>query len=448
MGTRFYTVKEAGKILNTKTSTVRTYCREGKIPAIKIGRGYRIAKEDLEGWLRQRQQEAGVSLEEQQIASETEAKYQNVFEAASDAIAIFDIKGCLTLANPRFLELFGYAPEEVEGLHFSRFVHPEQLPAIAEMFMARMAGEDTAIIKDIRALRKDGQVIYVEGSSGLVTRGEEITGLQVIARDITERRRVQEQILVANERLHYLLSSTTTVIYTSKTSGDYGATFISDNVTEMTGYQPQEFLEKSSFWIDHVHPEDLQFVLSEVQKIFKHKHYAFEYRFRREDGVYIWVRDEMKLVRDKKGRPLEIVGFWVDVTNQKQVEEALRESEEMYKMLIKASPGAVTITDLEGNITYASEQTVQLFGYKSTKELLGRSGLMLVEPKERKKAQANIQKMLKEDIRRGVRYNLIRADGTGFIGEVNEALVKNSEGQPKAFIIITRDVSKLEDTAE
>ena len=105
---QFYKVEEAAKILNTKTSTVRTYCREGKIPAIKVGRGYRIAKEDLERWIRLHKQGSASFDEEQLRLFEAEAKYKDIFEHASDAIAIFDNKGHLTLANPRFYDLLGY----------------------------------------------------------------------------------------------------------------------------------------------------------------------------------------------------------------------------------------------------------------------------------------------------------------------------------------------------
>jgi len=104
-------------------------------------------------------------------------------------------------------------------------------------------------------------------------------------------KRAEEKIIVANERLQYLLSSTSAVIYTAKTSGDYGATFISENVAQMVGYEPREFVENPSFWIDHVHPEDKPRISEEVSHVFEQDLYAYEYRFRRKDGTYIWMRD-------------------------------------------------------------------------------------------------------------------------------------------------------------
>jgi PAS domain S-box-containing protein len=166
----------------------------------------------------------------------------------------------------------------------------------------------------------------------------------------TKRKRAEEQILVANERLQYLLSSTSAVIYTARTSGDYGATFISENVTQMLGYEPREFLEESSFWIDHVHPEDVQRILTELPRIFEQGHYTYEYRFRCKDGTYIWMRDEMKLVRDEEGEPLEIVGYWVDITERNRAREESerlliehRTQHKFLERLVEAAPIGIAV---------------------------------------------------------------------------------------------------------
>jgi PAS domain S-box-containing protein len=145
--------------------------------------------------------------------------------------------------------------------------------------------------------------------------------------DITERKQAQEALRLASERLEHLLSSSSAVIYAAKVSGDYGATFISENVVRVTGHEREEFLENARFWIDHVHPEDRPIVLEEVSKIFEKEFHAHEYRFQCKDGKYIWVGDEMRLVRDKDGQPLEIIGFWADSTLRKQTEQALLEKE-------------------------------------------------------------------------------------------------------------------------
>jgi PAS domain S-box-containing protein len=132
-------------------------------------------------------------------------------------------------------------------------------------------------------------------------------------------------------RLHYLLSTSPAVTYTCEPAGDYTATFISENVTDQLGYQPDEFVEDPEFWVNHIHPHDRRRVINDLPVVFEHGHYVHEYRFKHKDGKYRWMRDELRLVRDSKGNPTEIVGYWIDITERRQAEEALKKKEAALK---------------------------------------------------------------------------------------------------------------------
>jgi PAS domain S-box-containing protein len=184
-----------------------------------------------------------------------------------------------------------------------------------------------------------------------------------------ELKRSEEQILLPNERLRYLLSSTSAVIYIAKTSGDYGATFVSENVNRMVGYEPRNFIENSSFWLDHVHPEDKQRILAELPQIFEQKYHTYEYRFLCKNGTYIWVRDEMKLVLDKEGKPLEIIGYWIDISGRKQAEEKLCESEKKYRTLVERSLQGIVIAQEDPlRLVFVNQAMSDILGY-TTNEL-------------------------------------------------------------------------------
>lgn len=141
----------------------------------------------------------------------------------------------------------------------------------------------------------------------------------------TRVRQRTAELLVANERLQYLLSSTFAVIYTARPASNYAPTYVSENVFQLSGYASDKFSKDGDFWVNHIHPQDRQRVLNELGRLPEQGHKAYEYRFLHANGSYIWVRDETKLSRDERGRPVEIIGCWIDITDRKEAEAALEQ---------------------------------------------------------------------------------------------------------------------------
>jgi PAS domain S-box-containing protein len=139
--------------------------------------------------------------------------------------------------------------------------------------------------------------------------------------------RAGEALKESEARLSYLLTTSPAVIYTCKPAGDYAATFISENVKAQLGYEANEFVENPKFWADHIHPEDRPRVFADLPRVFEHGYYTHEYRFQKQDGTYRWMHDELQLLRDGQGNPMEIVGYWIDITERKQAEDAARKRE-------------------------------------------------------------------------------------------------------------------------
>jgi PAS domain S-box-containing protein len=119
----------------------------------------------------------------------------------------------------------------------------------------------------------------------------------------------QEDMEKVEGRLSYLLSTSPAVTYTCEPAGDFAATFVSENIKDQLGYQPNEFVEGSEFWINHIHPQDRRRVINDLPVLFEHGHYVHEYRFKHKDGKYRWMRDELRLVRDSKGNPTLVTGL-------------------------------------------------------------------------------------------------------------------------------------------
>jgi len=185
-------------------------------------------------------------------------------------------------------------------------------------------------------------------SSSAHYRVEKVNRTKTKGRDITENKLSEKQVMLANERLKYLLSATSAVIYATRTKDDYEATFVSENITQMTGYKPVE-MDKPDFWISHIHPDDRQRILAEASKMSDKEFRRYEYRFLHKNGRYIWVQDEARLIRDEAGESLEIVGSWKDITEHKRAEKALRESELRFRELFEHMSSRVAVYEAVDN---------------------------------------------------------------------------------------------------
>ncbi|MDD2760807.1 MAG: diguanylate cyclase [Methylomonas sp.] len=128
----------------------------------------------------------------------------------------------------------------------------------------------------------------------------------------------------AKNRLEHLLKHAPAVMYSCRVSTDFGVTFISENIRELMGYEPNEVIEDSAFWLERVHPDDLPATLEGLKNALNGEFYRREYRFRRKDGVYRWMRDEAAIIRDRQGRPVEMIGYWGDITSARELEKILR----------------------------------------------------------------------------------------------------------------------------
>ena len=249
------------------------------------------------------------------------------------------------------------------------------------------------------------------------------------------RRRVAE-LEAEQDRLKQLLADSPAVTYAAAPRGDYSATFISDNVEAKMGFKARSFINNPRFWVDRVHPDDRQRVLKKVKELLKEGRQVHEYRFRHKDGKYRWVRDDMHLIRDAKGRPVEIVGSLIDITERKQTEEAVVRSEQWNRFLFDAAPIGIGISDEAGKVIAANERMAEMMGY-TQKELhqlnLART---YADPKQRK---ALLKILTENGIARDFEAELKRKDGTVYSALLNADMVE--WGGRKLIFASARDVT-------
>jgi len=335
---------------------------------------------------------------------------QKLFGVSAEGIMIADIKSkSLIRANPAFCRMFGHEEADVLKLGIAGLHPPEALPGIMVGFAVQASGGnywDT----DVPCLRKDGSVFYADIHSSRT----EIEGRSCVIgmfHDTTLRRRSEEALQAQERRLNFLLNANPATIYTYRASGDFKTTFLSGNVVSIMGYHPEDFMADPGFWKGHLHPVDAARIPAHMETLFAKGEDSYEYRFLHKDGTYRWMLDKSRLVRDESGQPLEIVGYWLDISGRKRAEEALKNSERKYRVLFENSGDALTTSEPPYcAFTSGNAAAVSMFRAKDEAEFLKLAPWDL-SPERQPDGRLSSEKA-KENIEMAIRLGSCRFDWT------------------------------------
>jgi PAS domain S-box-containing protein len=273
-------------------------------------------------------------------------------------------------------------------------------------------------------------------------------GLGIIITDITERKRAEDELRKTKFRLEYLLKSCPAVIYSCTPGDQFSTTFMSENIKEILGYQTSNFINTPEFWERKIHPDDKEKVSTAFTEILEQGNYSDAYRFKHKKGSYRWMLDEANLIKDEKGNPLEIVGFWTDITDYKKTEEALRESEEKFRSIFENSPIGKALADLNFRITEVNEVFKEMLGYKEN-ELYQKTILDLTHEEFHKQDEKQIRRLLNGKIssfQTEKRY--LRKNQEPLWVQVTMSLLKDDKGDPQNFFLMAEDISAIKHREE
>jgi PAS domain S-box-containing protein len=226
-----------------------------------------------------------------------------------------------------------------------------------------------------------------------------------------------------------------------------------------------------------VHPADRDRLLAELPAIFEKDHHSYEYRFKHQDGHYIWMRDDMSLVRDERGDPLEIVGYWIDITERKKAEEALREAHErleervrertaelqraneslqseiaerkqaqeqlaIFRKFAEASEQALGMADLEGHITYANPTLCRVLGAQKPEDAYGTNVADYYSKEDLPTLREKIIPAVIEQGHQTVEMPLLSADGKVTPSIQSIFLIRDDQGRPFRLANVITDITE------
>ena len=395
-----------------------------------------IFKEELENKVRLRTKEL----------RESEEKYSNLFHHSNDAIFLHDLEGNIIDVNQRVLEQFGYTRSEILKLKIPD-LHP-----IEEHESSKKAFEEVSnkgVIRfEISFKKKSGEKFLAEVSSSLFDIGGKKV-IQGIVRDITERVLTEQKLRISEEKYRLITENANDMI--AIINKQFKLEFTNENtVKKKLGYSNDEILDK--YILDFVHPDDIQKAIKSFKVGEKKGENVADLRFKHKDGNYLWLEITGKRFVTPDG---EYKGILISriITEKKEIENKLKESEEKYRLISENANDLIVITDNKMNLEYVNEQVHnKIMGYLK-EDLIGINGIELIHPEDRE----NVLQVFKLVLISGEGYveaRIKHKDGHYLWTGTNGSVYIDRNGKPRV-LLITRDITerklaeqKLKDSEE
>ena len=376
-------------------------------------------------------------------------RFQTLSEQAPFGMVMIDQDGTFKYINPKFRELFGYDLTDVPtGKTWFRKAYPD--PTYRHQVISDWVndlesskpGEKRSRV--FTATCKDGTEKIVNFISVQLEKGEHLMACE----DITERKRAEENLKESEEKYRLLVEESIQGIVIAQ-GFPPRLVFANPAMTMILGYTYEELLSLSPKEIEGlVHPEDRAFFFKNYKDRLEGKSVLPRYEIRgiRKDGTVVWL--ELSSTRiEYKGQPAVQAAF-LDITERKRAEEALRESEERYRTILENIEDGYYEVDLPGNFTFFNDSLCRMLGY-SRDEMIGMGNQQYTDEENRKKLfQAFNEVYRTGEPAKGFDWEVIRKDGTKLFGEVSVSLIKDSKGQPIGFRGIARDITKRKQAEE
>jgi PAS domain S-box-containing protein len=302
-------MRKNGEVRTVLWNSANVYAKDGKTIVATIAQGQDISE-------RKRAEET---------LRETEAKFRQTFEFSPVGIVMVGLDKRFIRCNNAFSESVGYAPEELIGKTIADITYPDDIHLGMDEMKAVANGELAISNVQKRYLHKDGGIIWGEATISLIRDHKaDPQYFMAIIQDISKRKRAEEALRESEDKFKYVFDNSVIGKSITLPSGEIN---VNKAFCSMLGYSAEEI--KARKWQELTHPDDVEATQKMLDKILagQSESVRFEKRYFHKNGSLIWADVGTTLRRDVAGKPLYFMTVVIDITERKQAEEMLRESE-------------------------------------------------------------------------------------------------------------------------
>ncbi|NWF51251.1 MAG: PAS domain S-box protein [Ignavibacteriaceae bacterium] len=375
---------------------------------------------------------------------DSEEKYRGLFDQAADLIALIDVKGNLLDVNQRFSDISGWPKKEILGKNiFACGIITQASSVRTAFYFSRLLLNKEIPLFEIEGITREKKIIPYELKAVPVYKDGKINVIQVIFRDLSERKRTEEKLKFSEQRLSNLMSNLPGMAYRCAFDRDWTMEFLSQGCFDLTGYTQEELIRNNKLsFNDIILPDDRETVWNDVSEaISKNKSYKMIYRIQTKSGKQKWVWEKGNAIFSEDGNVEALEGFISDITDRIEVEEALKENEELYRKLIATLPDMIFITDLNCNILFVNEIGIKLCGYERFDQLKRTNILSLISESDKHKASEYFSSFA--EINPGAKeFQIQSKSGEIIFVEVQGEVLKNHEQISYGFIFSCKNITQ------
>jgi PAS domain S-box-containing protein len=376
---------------------------------------------------------------------ESEERFQAFMNNSPFAAFIKDENRRLIYANPYVEQLFGKSAAELIGCNNFGML-PESLVAEIEDHDRTVlsTGEATEFIETIP--NADGVLTYWLTIKFLLYNSQGQPLLGGISIDISDRKRAEEALRDSEERFRQIAENIDVVFWITELP-ERRVSYVSPAYARLWGLNPQCVYDDFQVWVNQLHPEDRE----PTERAFQEK--AFEGRFDEEyriilpDGSVRWVRDRCFPLKDESGKIYRLTGLAEDISDRKQAEEALRQSEEFKQRMLESSPDCIKLLDINGRLLYMNAGGLCLMEIDDLTPYLNTEWICFWQGEAQQDAEAAMAAAKAGGVGKFQGY-CPTAKGTPKWWEVIVSPILDGLGQVERLLSISRDITDRKQAEE